>query len=404
MSMFYLPVRYKKYIAVCGFVLVGLSALAQKAGMKKLIAENFAFADKQYHFLMQHTVPDKIPQSFDSSTREVVNMDRTWWCTGFYPGTLIYIFEETKDASAWREALRALQIIKPNEYYTGNHDLGFMMYCSYGNAYAVTHDSVYKNVLFNAAQSLSTRFRPNIPAIQSWNKSKKFNCPVIIDNMMNLELLEWVSHNGGSDKYAKIALQHANTTLKNHFRSDYSSYHVIDYDTATGKVLQKRTHQGYADNSAWARGQAWGLYGFTMMYRFTKDPAYLSQAQHIARFILQHPRMPKDMIPYWDFDDKNIPNVPRDASAAAVMASALLELGQYTAGKEKQYYVESAVKMLKSLSSPAYRAPLGGNGGFILMHSTGALPMKSEIDVPLIYADYYFLEALKRYKNWYLKS
>jgi hypothetical protein len=402
--MNYLSIYLIRPVAVYGFILMNLSAIAQKADMKKLIAENFAFADKQYHVLMQNTVPNKMPQSFDSSKREVISMGRTWWCTGFYPGTLINIFNETKDSSLWYEALRILKIIEPNQYYTGNHDLGFMMYCSFGKAYALTHDTAYKNILFNSAKSLSTRFRPGIPAIQSWSNVDKFSCPVIIDNMMNLELLEWVSQNGGSASYAKIAVQHANTTLKNHFRSDYSSYHVVDYDTATGKVLQKRTHQGYADNSAWSRGQAWGFYGYVMMYRFTKDEAYLSLAKHIAQFILKHPNLPKDMIPYWDFDDKAIPNVPRDASAAAITASALLELGQYVSGKEKQYYVESAGKILKTLSSPAYRSPLGGNGGFILMHSTGALPMKSEVDVPLIYADYYFLEALKRYRDWYLKN
>ncbi|MDR0791803.1 MAG: glycoside hydrolase family 88 protein [Chitinophagaceae bacterium] len=391
-------------IAVGVFILMNLFAGAQKANMKKLIAENFAFADKQYHVLMQNTAADKMPQSFDSSKREVINMNRTWWCTGFYPGSLINIFEETKDSSLWYEALRALKVIEPNQYNTGTHDLGFMMYCSFGKAYALTHDAAYKNILFNSAQSLSTRFRPVIPAIQSWNKFGTFTCPVIIDNMMNLELLEWVSQNGGSDKYANIAIQHANTTMKNHYRPDYSSFHVVDYDTITGKVLQKVTHQGYANNSAWSRGQSWGLYGYVVMYRFTKDQTYLSFAKHIAQFLLKHPNMPKDLIPYWDYDDKAIPNVPRDASAAAILASALLELGQYTSGNEKQFYVESAAKILQTLSSPAYRSPVGGNGGFILMHSTGALPMKSEVDVPLIYADYYFLEALKRYKEWELKN
>jgi hypothetical protein len=384
--------------------MTSLFAFAQKSDMKKLIAENFAFANKQYHVLMQNTVPDKMPQNFDSSKREVRSMQRTWWCTGFYPGSLLTIFEETKDSSIWYEAMRALKIIEPNQYYTGNHDLGFMMYCSFGKVYALTHDATYKNMLFNAAQSLSTRFRPVIPAIQSWEKFGTFTCPVIIDNMMNLELLEWVSQNGGSDKFAKIAVQHANTTMRDYFRPDYSSYHVVDYDTITGKVLQKVTHQGYAANSAWSRGQSWGLYGYVMMYRFTKDPAYFSLAKNIAQFLLKHPNMPKDMVPYWDYDDKAIPNVPRDASAAAILASALLELGQYTSGKEKQFYVESAAKILKTLSSSAYRSPLGGNGGFLLMHSTGGLPMKSEIDVPIIYADYYFLEALKRYQDWYLKN
>lgn len=190
--------------------------------------------------------------------------------------------------------------------------------------------------------------------------------------------------------------------MKNHYRPDYSSYHVLDYDLNTGEVIKKKTWQGYSDESAWSRGQSWGLYGYTMMYRFTKDPKYLDFANKIANFILTNPNLPKDKIPYWDFNAPDIPNAPRDASAAALMASAFLELGQYTKGKERQKYLDNAEQILINLSSPAYRAKLGENGGFLLMHSTGALPLKSEIDVPLVYADYYFLEALKRYKDWYL--
>jgi rhamnogalacturonyl hydrolase YesR len=203
-------------------------------------------------------------------------------------------------------------------------------------------------------------------------------------------------------KVGEIAVVHANTTMKNHFRPDYSSYHVIDYDINTGEVLGKKTFQGYSDSSAWARGQGWALYGYTMMYRFTKDQKYLDQARHIAGFILNNPTLPEDKIPYWDFNDPKIPDVPRDASAAAVIASALLELGQYTYKKEKENYINAARQMLISLSGKKYHADLDENGGFLLMHSTGGLPLHSEIDVPLIYADYYFLEALKRYKDWYL--
>ncbi|QES90969.1 glucuronyl hydrolase [Rhizosphaericola mali] len=371
--------------------------------MRKLIADNFAFADSQYHYLINAGLPlDEMPQSFNYTTNKVTGYERTWWCTGFYPGNLLYIYQQTKDESLLPEIRRTLKVIQPNENYTGNHDLGFMMFCSFGNAISILKDASYKKILFQSATSLSSRFRPHIPAIQSWNKSKNFNCPVIIDNMMNLELLEWVSQHGGDRKFAEIALQHANTTMKNHFRSNYSSFHVVDYDTSNGTVLQKKTWQGYADSSSWARGQGWGLYGFTMMYRFTKNKKFLEQARHIAHYILNNPKLPIDKIPYWDFSDPKIPNVPRDASAGALIASALLELGQYTSGKEKSNYVTNAEIMLQSLSSPGYRSKLGSNGGFLLMHSTGALPFNSEVDVPLIYADYYFLEALIRYKNWYL--
>ena len=223
-----------------------------------------------------------------------------------------------------------------------------------------------------------------------------------IDNMMNLELLDWVSDNGGDKKYKQIAINHSNTTIKNHYRPDYSSYHVVDYNLQTGGVIRKATWQGAADCSSWSRGQSWGLYGYTMMYRFTKDKKYLDFARNIAHFILNNPNLPEDKIPFWDYDAPQIPYTERDASAAAIMASALLELGQYTKGSEKQEFISNAEKILESLSSDNYRAKARQNGGFLLMHSTGAKPLNSEVDVPLIYADYYFLEALKRYKDWYL--
>lgn len=220
--------------------------------------------------------------------------------------------------------------------------------------------------------------------------------------MMNLEMLTWASENGGDKKYKEIAITHANTTLANHFRPDFSSYHVVDYDLETGKVKKKATWQGAADCSSWSRGQSWALYGYTLMYRFTKDQKYLKQAKGIAHFILNHPNLPADKIPFWDFDAQGIPFAKRDASAGAIIASALLELGQYTAKEEKKEFIQAAETMLHTLASPDYRAKLGENGGFLLMHSTGAYPMNSEIDVPLIYADYYYLEALARYKKWYL--
>jgi hypothetical protein len=375
-----------------------------KKSMADLVSENFAFADSQYRYMMTLIPPDKMPQSYDVKTKKVLSNDITWWCSGFYPGTLWYIYEQTKDETIRKEAEKALDLITPNQTYTGNHDLGFMMYCSFGNAYRLTHNEKYKKIIFRSAEALSTRYRPSIKAIQSWNSNQYFKCPVIIDNMLNLEMLYWVSDNGGDAKYKHIAITHANTTLKNHFRKDYSSYHVVDYDLQTGGVIRKATWQGAADCSAWARGQAWGLYGYTMMYRFTKNKNYLNLAQNIAKFILHHPNLPADKIPYWDFDAPLIPNAKRDASAAAIIASALLELAQYADNAKGKEYVEAAEVMLRSLSGAAYRAKAGENGGFLLKHSTGALPLNSEIDVPLIYADYYFLEALKRYKDWYLSN
>ncbi|WP_369838803.1 glycoside hydrolase family 88 protein [Chryseobacterium tongliaoense] len=381
---------------------VAIAAQNTKKQMSKLIQDEFHFADKQYRYLMKNIPQDKMPQSYNAATGKVISREITWWCSGFYPGSLWMIYEQTKDPEIRKEAERTLSLIEPNKTFTRDHDLGFMMFSSFGNAYRITKDPRYKDIILTSAGSLSTRFRPGMQAILSWDKMADFKGPVIIDNMMNLEMLNWASQNGGDKKYQEIAIAHANTTMKNHFRPDYSSYHVIDYNINTGEVLGKKTLQGYSDASAWARGQGWALYGYTMMYRFTKDQKYLDQARNIAGFILNNPALPEDKIPYWDFNDPKIPEVPRDASAAAIMASALLELGQYTKADEKQKYIDSARQILVSLSGEKYQAKSGENGGFLLKHSTGGLPLNSEIDVPLIYADYYFLEALKRYKDWYL--
>jgi len=395
----------KRNIILVTFLLMALpGARAQQKGMRQLIKENMFFAAKQYKVLQQNTPDSLMPKTFDPLTNKFSTSNTQWWCSGFYPGTLWYVYEYTKDASVRKEAEKRLAILKKEQYYTGNHDLGFMMFCSFGNAYRITRDAVYKDVLFKSAASLATRYRPSIKAIQSWDSNEELKCPVIIDNMMNLELLNWVSDNGGEKRFKEIAVTHANTTLQNHFRSDNSSYHVIDYDIKTGNVLKKLTWQGAADSSAWARGQAWGLYGYTIMYRFTKNKVYLEQAQKIAAFILNNPNLPSDKIPYWDFNAPGIPNTYRDASAAAVMASAFLELGQYVDKQEQNKLVATAEIILRNLASEKYRAKLGENGGFILKHSVGSLPHKSEVDAPLTYADYYFIESLMRYKKWYLES
>jgi len=289
----------------------------------------------------------------------------------------------------------------------GTHDLGFMLFCSFGNALRLTGNTQqYKPVLTTGANSLASRYSQNTKAIRSWDHGS-WDYPVIIDNMMNLEFLTQVSKITGDKKYYDIAVTHAETTLKNHFRKDYSSYHVIDYDKNTGKVRSKKTHQGAFDESAWSRGQGWALYGYTMMYRETKKKEFLKQAQQIAKYILDNPNLPSDLIPYWDFDkdkiatsDKMYPNKDlRDVSAAALYASALLELSQYTKGQESANYLDKAETMIKNLSQAPYLAAYGQNGGYILQHSVGALPLNSEIDVPLTYADYYYVEALVRYKR-----
>ena len=318
------------------------------------------------------------------------------WCAGFFAGNLWQLYEYSGNEK-WMAQAKAFTAKMEGEKNDGSsHDMGFKVYCSVGNGYRLTHNEHYKDVIITAAKTLSTRFNPIVGCIKSWDGHKNWKFPVIIDNMMNLELLFEATKLSGDSSYYKIAVTHANTTMKNHFRADYSSYHVIDYDPETGKVLHKQTAQGYSDESAWARGQAWGLYGYTMCYRETGNKAYLHQAEEIAKFIFNNPNMPKDLVPYWDYNDPAIPNVPRDASAAAIMASALYELSTYSSGGKQ--YKKTADKILNSLSNN-YQAPIDEDKGFLLLHSTGHKPAKSEIDVPIIYADYYYLEALLRQRH-----
>ena len=327
----------------------------------------------------------------DGSLRLVASRD---WCSGFFPGELWYMYEYTGD-DFWKE--KALEFTAPVEREKTNgktHDMGFKVYCSFGNGYRLTGDSTYRDIMLESAKTLTTRYKDKVGAIRSWDHSTdKWDCPVIIDNMMNLELLYWAFKETGDSLYYNVATNHALTTLKNHFRDDYSSYHVVDYDTITGAVQKKQTHQGYSHESAWSHGQAWGLYGYTMAYRETKRPEFLDQAKHIANYIFTNPTLPEDLIPYWDYQAPNIPNEPRDASAAAVSACALYELSMYDQ-ENAEKYKEWADKIVESLNGENYRAQLNGDHGFLLLHSVGSGNSKSEMDVPIIYADYYFLEAL----------
>lgn len=372
--------------------------------IEDLIIENMQLAAQQYKLLAAKTPVDSMPRHYDQQQQKWVNSDTKWWCSGFFPGSLWLIYEYTKDEAIRKEAEQRLALLEKEKHYTGNHDLGFMMFCSFANAYRITGNASYKPTIDTSAMSLITRYRPAIQSIQSWDSNDKLKCPVIIDNMMNLELLMWVAEHGGDQKLKAVAITHANSTLERHFRPDGSSYHVLDYDLFAGKIIRKQTWQGAADESAWSRGQSWGFYGFIIMYRFTKDERYLKQAQKIEKFIFSHPNLPSDLIPYWDFNAPGIPNAFRDASAAAINASALLELAQYVNKQEAKNYIDKAEKIIRSLSSEKYRAKQGENGGYLLMHCVGNLPFHSEIDTPLTYADYYFLEALLRYKNWVLKK
>jgi len=316
------------------------------------------------------------------------------WTSGFYPGVLWYMFEMTGQPEWKEKAIKYTATLEDEQFNGSDHDVGFRMFCSFGNALRLTSNPDYIPVLVQSAKTLIARYYENVGCIRSWNFNQdNWQCPVIIDNMMNLELLFWATQKTGDSVYYDIAVNHALTTMKNHFRPDNSSVHVVDYDTISGEVRQRNTHQGYADESSWARGQTWGLYGYTMTYRFTKNKDFLKQAEKIADFLLEHPNLPDDMVPYWDFDAPGIPDEPRDVSAAAIMASALYELCTYSL--KGDIYYHQANKILESLSTTYASAP-GENYGFVLGHSVGAKPMDSEVAVPLNYADYYYLEARVR--------
>lgn len=339
-----------------------------------------------------------LPRTINKETGDLVTSDSRWWTSGFFPGTLWYIYEYTNNDSIKELAEIYTQRVEREKFTTNNHDVGFMLYCSFGNGLRLTQNDQYPEVLVTGSKSLSTRFNETIGAIRSWDFNKdQWQYPVIIDNMMNLELLMWTFKHTGDSAFYNIAVSHADKTLKHHYRDDYSCYHVVSYDTISGNPHAKVTWQGASDSSLWARGQVWGLYGFTMMYRETGKERYLEQAQNIADLLINHPNLPEDKIPYWDFSAPNIPNEPRDASAAAVMASALIELSQYSNKPSATQYLGIAEQQLRSLASPEYLAKPGTNGNFILNHSVGSKPHNSEVNVPLTYADYYFLEALLRY-------
>jgi unsaturated chondroitin disaccharide hydrolase len=383
---------------------------------KAFIKENLIFSETQLDLLLTkaNVVDTLFPRTINTAG-EVQFTNKYDWTSGFFAGELWYAYQGTKDENLKKEATRWTEKLESLQYFKDHHDLGFMVYCSYGNAYRLTQNQSYKKVLVQAAKSLSSRFDPKVGSIKSWNAFGSwdgkgvYKFPVIIDNMMNLELLFFASKATGDPSFKKIAIQHADNVLKNQIRPDFSCYHVVCYDPENGKVLTRETAQGYANNSVWARGQAWGVYGFTLCYRETGDLRYLNAACRMADYYLSNKNLPSDKVPYWDFnanDNGFKPSIKshanetpvkyRDASAAAITASALLELSTYKTTKAENYK-NSAIKILHSLASPAYRADADKNGDFIIKHCVGSIPHGVEIDAPLVYADYYFLEALNRY-------
>jgi unsaturated chondroitin disaccharide hydrolase len=369
------------------------------------------YVDKQLNYCVAQASKTADAGLQDSSQipRSIANGNTTWrkvnyrdWTSGFWPGMLWYNFEYSKDEKWKNEAIRFSNALFPLvDSAAIDHDLGFQLYCSIGNGYRLTGDTIYKKILLRAADTLSKLFNPKVGTILSWpRKVPGVDWPLrhntIMDNMINLELLFWAAKNGGSTHLYDMAVKHALTTMQNHFRADYSSYHAVVYDTATGKKIKGITHQGYSDASMWARGQSWAIYGFTMVYRETKDTQFLHFAQKVTDVYLKN--LPEDFIPYWDFNAPDIPNEPKDASAACVVASALLELSTFINDSTKaNEYRSKAEKMLASLSSTKYKS--GTKNNSLLLHSTGHKPNNGEVDASIIYADYYYIEALLRLKK-----
>lgn len=395
--------KVKNWILGAGMCLLAACS-ASKSGFEE---EALKYCDRQIHRTLEELKAEDGGIDYTMMPRNIMDSLSTWhcrkavkeeWCSGFWPGILWYDYEFTGDEKIKEEAEKftdSLKFLAETPAY--DHDLGFLVFCSYGNGYRLTHNPKYKQVILAVADTLATLYRPRVGTILSWPRNVGMfgGHNTIMDNMINLEMLMWASKNGGSPALADIAISHADKTMKYQFREDYTSYHVAVYDTLTGEFIKGVTHQGYADNSMWARGQAWAIYGFTVMYRETKESRYLDFVQKVADVYLQ--RLPEDYVPYWDFDAPDIPDAPRDASAAAVVASALLELSTYVSADKGVEYRKVAVKMLESLSSDKYQSRT--HKPSFLLHSTGHWPAGSEIDASIIYADYYYIEALLRLKK-----
>lgn len=374
-------------------------AVSCQESMKQLTDRVFEVAEYQFTEMDKTLTDTNVPKSTRFGV--LVPSETKSWTSGFYPGSLWYVYMYTGNENTKALAEKNTEKLYIETQRVRSHDIGFMVNCSYGNALRITGDEKYREPYINAAKLLTTRFNPTVGLTQSWNitpSRKQWKFPVIIDNMMNLELLTQAHKMSGIDSLLTVAVTHANTTMKNHFRPDYTTWHVVDYDPETGDIRMKVTHQGYSDDSAWSRGQAWAVYGYTMMFRETEDAEYLAQAENVARMLLD--RLPEDGIPYWDFDSPDAPDSQRDASAGAIMASSFIELAGFTQDKAlSKALMEMAETQIRTLASPEYLAEKGRNGFFLLKHSVGSYPSDTEVNVPLTYADYYFLEALLRYNG-----
>lgn len=383
-----------------------LSSCAVEKDEKLDVDSALAYCDVQIHRALEK-LEEGGKIDYSMQPRNILSDEKYWncrkvskeeWTGGFWPGILWYDYEATQNdtirvlAEKYTESLELFSRIPAYD-----HDLGFLVFCSYGNGYRLTHNPVYRDVILATADSLATLFNPKVGTILSWPRNVEMlgGHNTIMDNMINLEMLFWAARNGGDRRLFDVAVSHADKTMENQFRPDYSSYHVAVYDTVTGKCIKKCTHQGYSDDSMWARGQAWAIYGYTVVFRETGNPKYLEFAEQLVDTYMKN--LPDDYVPYWDFNAPDIPNAPRDASAACVVASALLEMSGFYGNGKGEKYRKAAEKMLCSLSSDKYQSR-ERNVAFLL-HSTGHWPAKSEIDASIIYADYYYIEALMRLKR-----
>ena len=314
------------------------------------------------------------------------------WTSGFYPGCLWLAYQLSNDSSWIGPAQKFTEGLKDQQYNKETHDIGFMMLNSFGNGYLYNKSPEYKDIIIQSAKSLATRYNEKTECIQSWNGDFQ----VIIDNMMNLEILFWAAKNGGGKELYDIAVTHANTTIKNHIRDDNSTFHVVVFDTATGNAIKRKTHQGFANNSTWARGQAWGIYGFTVCFRETQDSTYLKTAKKMADYFIKN--LPADFITFWDFNlPADYPKKYRDTSAASIFISGLLELRNYVDNADR--YDAIIEKMLTPLINNYLTE--GTNSSGILQHSAYNVNNENphDWDASTIWGDYYFLEVLKRYQN-----
>lgn len=354
--------------------------------------------ERYRRFAAAYANPTRIPRSFTNGAVHLVAPSD--WTSGFVAGSFWYLYEYSGDPALRHaaEAFTAALAAVPEQ--TDTHDVGFMLCSSYGHGLRLAGHDGYADALIRGARSLASRFDPVVGATRSWSFGR-WTFPVIVDNMMNLELLFRAARLSGDRAYAELAVRHALTTLREHFRADFSSYHLVDFDPRSGAVLHKGTHQGLFDESCWARGQAWGLYGFTMCHRETENERFLAHALAIADFLVECPAIPADGVPYFDFSAPATDGVPplRDASAAAITASALLELQRSAPPERAARYRDHALRILRTLSSPEYCAAPGENGHFVLMHGVGDYPRGHEVDAALNYADYYYIEALLRARS-----